>query len=60
MEYVLIRYHHSPEHVLTLTSTRDASEAVAFVRHWSRVSPEDGVMVLLGQEQVGHCTPRAA
>jgi hypothetical protein len=58
MEYTLIRYHHTPDHVLVVTSTHDAAQAVALLRHWHRAAPEDGVVVRLGDREVVHCTPR--
>ena len=58
MDYVLIRYHHSPSNVLTMSSTRDPLEAVAFVRYWHRNAPDDGVVVRLGGREVVHCAPR--
>ena len=57
MEYVLYRYTAQPTTVAAVAATADPRQAAALMRDWTRVAPEEGLVVAIDERPVIHHTP---
>lgn len=59
MEYIVIKYRRNLDDIVDLAATGNPDTAVSLTRQWMQRAPDEGLVVVLDQQPLVHCAPRA-